>query len=927
MSINITDELHASTTKGKIASAKEVFLTGDTENLQQIGEKTHQLEDSIKKIAATGGASTAAAVTFDNANSQLTAVNVQSAVDELQVSKIDKTSIVQESGNAKDKVMSQKAITDWVNKGYQYRGIATPDTNPGIPNRPVFYIALESGTYNNFGDIQVIDISIISGSNNTWKIQELHNFKYSDFLGKKTIPISCLLTGLYIRKIEGTDTYVKSTSKTCMALVKRYTGDGITYSNNIGVYHVDKLPKLGDSPNYIRISEGKHQIWYDVINFSDITRVNDFFVNVNDSARVFALEDYIKDTTDLFVKKSRYVNLAGSETGTLETYCCTDFIPITFIKDKLVYVGNRGSSTSELSVLNFYDKDKKPISHYDVGTHEKELTFELSVSDFPAGTYYIRCSSYVYSYYYLGGIYSIDIIDKNTYLANKSLRISENIQSNTLSARNLDTLSVAYTDKYIDKDTGNLIDANTYKVYRPIYMKRGEKLHVVTAYSTSKGAILSEYLDNGTYKPLIPSAGTSNDIEYTADRDIAIVISTYLLGNDRYNATYYYLTIDDLVKKQTNFEKSYSPLWNSMKQGIIKVAYSQTGLIINTREQFLSASILGYDAQKADMELTSDGEIVMCHDGGITFDEDGRSVSFNTENNSSIIGMTKEEFCNIEYADSSIGGYHHKHTDLESFLKICKKTKIIPYLTLRNKNVTETLSVLVRTLRKYDLQDRCIISSFPPSFSNIAQAKELLPNAVFIYVNSYGTPLSEDIIDKCAKIGHVIPQIESKENLIEASKNAIAYANEKEVPWGAYDIMDGAVYQKVVSMGCSIMQIYSPAFNETKRNCLNFFINLNDNEATIAPPFLRNTKGLLDADITISENRKTLSISNIRYTNSGNDFADALLNEWMQFMPMRIYATGCNITSATIDSHNYRIELSSEIEIPTNGRISVMIDF
>ena len=51
MPINITDELHAATTKGKIASAKEVFLTGDTENLQQIGEKTHQLEDSIKNIA------------------------------------------------------------------------------------------------------------------------------------------------------------------------------------------------------------------------------------------------------------------------------------------------------------------------------------------------------------------------------------------------------------------------------------------------------------------------------------------------------------------------------------------------------------------------------------------------------------------------------------------------------------------------------------------------------------------------------------------------------------------------------------------------------------------------------------------------------------------------------------------------------------
>ena len=120
MPINITDELHAATTKGKIASAKEVFLTGDTENLQQIGEKTHQLEDSIKNIAATGGASTAAAVTFDNAASGMTAVNAQGAIEELNtknktqdteiIKKVDKASIVQEFGESEDKVVSQFAL-------------------------------------------------------------------------------------------------------------------------------------------------------------------------------------------------------------------------------------------------------------------------------------------------------------------------------------------------------------------------------------------------------------------------------------------------------------------------------------------------------------------------------------------------------------------------------------------------------------------------------------------------------------------------------------------------------------------------------------------------------------------------------------------------------------------------------------------------
>ena len=81
MSINLTDELLAKTKKGKIASAKQVFLEGDQENLQQIGDKTHQLEDAIKDISVTGGASTANAVSYNNETSGMTAITAQGAID------------------------------------------------------------------------------------------------------------------------------------------------------------------------------------------------------------------------------------------------------------------------------------------------------------------------------------------------------------------------------------------------------------------------------------------------------------------------------------------------------------------------------------------------------------------------------------------------------------------------------------------------------------------------------------------------------------------------------------------------------------------------------------------------------------------------------------------------------------------------------
>lgn len=83
MPINLTDELYAKTAKGKIASARQVYLDGDEVNLQQVADKTSQLEQTVKNITVSGGASNAESVSYDNSSSRLTAVNIQSAVDEL----------------------------------------------------------------------------------------------------------------------------------------------------------------------------------------------------------------------------------------------------------------------------------------------------------------------------------------------------------------------------------------------------------------------------------------------------------------------------------------------------------------------------------------------------------------------------------------------------------------------------------------------------------------------------------------------------------------------------------------------------------------------------------------------------------------------------------------------------------------------------
>ena len=131
--INLTAPIHAATKQGKAVAAREVFMDGDKETVQQIGDKTHQLEDAIKDITVSGGASTANAVSYNNETSGMTAITAQGAIDELAAKnkvqdatistkaeksevateldkKFDKENIAQEFGDSEDKVVSQSAL-------------------------------------------------------------------------------------------------------------------------------------------------------------------------------------------------------------------------------------------------------------------------------------------------------------------------------------------------------------------------------------------------------------------------------------------------------------------------------------------------------------------------------------------------------------------------------------------------------------------------------------------------------------------------------------------------------------------------------------------------------------------------------------------------------------------------------------------------
>lgn len=60
-------------------------------------------------------------------------------------------------------------IVTSVGENATFGGVATPDTNPGAPDGPVFYLAGISGVYSNFGVTLQDEIAVITNtSNGSW---------------------------------------------------------------------------------------------------------------------------------------------------------------------------------------------------------------------------------------------------------------------------------------------------------------------------------------------------------------------------------------------------------------------------------------------------------------------------------------------------------------------------------------------------------------------------------------------------------------------------------------------------------------------------------------------------------------------------------------------------------------------------------------
>lgn len=131
----------------------------------------------------------------------------------------------------------------------------------------------------------------------------------------------------------------------------------------------------------------------------------------------------------------------------------------------------------------------------------------------------------------------------------------------------------------------------------------------------------------------------------------------------------------------------------------------------NSEPHFRYAAAAGFDGLKADMRLSKDGVVFLCHDSGYTLDGNGKITGFDSENCVEIHDLTSEEIERLEFADTTGTAVHPCR--LVTMLGICREYGIIPYLTLRPDDLREETALkMYRAVSDAGLTGKLIVNLY-----------------------------------------------------------------------------------------------------------------------------------------------------------------------------------------------------------------------
>lgn len=258
-----------------------------------------------------------------------------------------------------------QAMVSALGEGYQFLGVATPDTNPGAPDAKVFYIATQNGVYTNFSNIQIKDeLAILINNVNGWnkidtgllinnlgaekgisevELTEGHSGYYINAGG---VEVQSRTEGaiVYTLTVNPGDTYMLETLSLGAAsrVVSFYNGDiwvGSYFQGEgkSGIYRfvipdiVDKI-KICVNDNY----DNKLVLLQNVIN------------------NIFERINYTCIAYNSLLNKDKCIVLRNGEMAEQAGWGATDYIPISYVREIEV----RAQKGSTAGMAFYSEKDE-----------------------------------------------------------------------------------------------------------------------------------------------------------------------------------------------------------------------------------------------------------------------------------------------------------------------------------------------------------------------------------------------------------------------------------------------------------------------------------------------------------------------------------------------------------------------------------------
>lgn len=240
---------------------------------------------------------------------------------------------------------------------------------------------------------------------------------------------------------------------------------------------------------------------------------------------------------------------------------------------------------------------------------------------------------------------------------------------------------------------------------------------------------------------------------------------------------------------------------------------------INSEEHLRYCASLPFPTLKADVQLTSDGGLVLCHDKGFTF-EGGRIVTYNKENNTPIHNLTAKQCLSLDF-NKQYDGKHCKVTDFETYIRICSESGKRAFITVRDEYVNEIVDAVMPILEKYNWVENSIINSF--TVFTLETFRRANPDIALSYVLQYGKPLTRMNVDTALRLGNCIittfhfrvSDPESGWAVMESCADGFAYAKDKGVKLYQAQLTSAVDLKKLIEYGYSGGQLrYVPSFTE-----------------------------------------------------------------------------------------------------------------